>query len=233
MFALLLLYVGILMATSTRGAFISLFIGALYMLFVIRKDLNIVRLTYVVVVTVALFGFTEVFVSKYTISGGMIKRLMATKFVKGYIPENRAATWPQALERAKKHIYIGHSPVWDYSRKLEKWVWPHNAYLFYLNITGLFGLIAFLMLLYKLLRVSIRTRADTLFAPSFPRALMLILHVDLVMFMIDQIKIDYPRNTTYLYFVWFMFGLIVATHNVIQNESGTIDAHEDVVHAQS
>ncbi|MBI4721267.1 MAG: O-antigen ligase family protein [Chitinivibrionia bacterium] len=224
-FGLVLLVIGLLMATSTRGAFISLFIGALYMLWIIRRDLNIVRLVYIIAVVAAMFAVTEVFVSKYTISGGMMKRLLGTKFV-GYIPDTRTRAWPKAVERWKQHPIIGHSPSWDYSQKLEKWNWPHNGYLFYMNITGLVGLAAFLLLLYKLMRASIAVKSSTMFDSSFPRAFMLILHVDLVIFAIDELKIDYLRNQEYTLFVWLIFGFIAATYSVALNEERTSEAAE-------
>jgi O-antigen ligase len=216
-FGLIILCFGLLMATSTRGAFISLFAGMAYMLFVIRRDLNIVRVTAALAVAAVLLLTEETLVAKYTISGGMFNRLFKTKFV-GFIPDTRAHAWPKALERAKQHIIIGHSPEWDLSRKLEKFNWPHNGYLFYLNITGLFGLITFLLLLYTLLRSSIKLKATSMYDESFPRALMLVLHVMMVIFMVDELKIDYLRNYLYIYFIWFFFGLIAATHNVIVDQ---------------
>ncbi len=214
---LALLAFGLLMATSTRGAFISLTIGVIYMLIVIRRDLNIVRITGIIAAVLALAIVEESLVAKYTISGGMFRRLFETKFV-GYIPDTRTNAWPKAWARAKKHIIIGHSPAWDMTRKIEKFNWPHNCYLYYWNVTGVLGLISFLLLLFTLLRSTIRLRAVSMFDKSFPRTIMLILHIMLVIFMIDQFKIDYMRNLLYIYFIWFIFGLIAAAHNVIMSE---------------
>jgi hypothetical protein len=47
---------------------------------------------------------------------------------------------------------------------------------------------------------------------------MKILHVWLIMFMIDQMKIEYFRNEIYYYYVWLFFGLIAATSNIIRRE---------------
>jgi len=47
---------------------------------------------------------------------------------------------------------------------------------------------------------------------------MKVLHVCFVMFVIDQIKIEYLRNDKYVFFVWIFFGLIVATYNVIRDK---------------
>lgn len=231
-FTLIILCFALLMATSTRGAFISLGVGLIYALWVMRRDLNIVRLTYVVFIAVGLLLVSEFVVSRYTISGGMIYRLMETQF-EGYMPKTRASAWPKAIERAREHLIIGHSPVWDYSEKLGRFIWPHNGYLFYLNITGIIGLATFLILLYKLLMATVRARARSMFDPSFVRALMLILHIDLVIFIIDEFKIDYLRNDTYVYFVWFLFGVIAATYNVIRSESRNASRLEGDERSQS
>jgi O-antigen ligase len=217
-FSLIIACVAIMMATSTRGAFISLGIGMFYTLWVIRRDLDIVKLAYIAFTVLGLLVVTELVISRYTISGGLMYRLMKTRF-EGYVPDTRAHAWPAAIERAKEHLIIGHSPAWDFSKKLTKFNWPHNGYLFYLNMTGIIGLITFLILLYKLLMATIRARARSMFDPSFSRALMLVLHIDLVIFMIDEIKIDYLRNNIYIYFIWFLFGAIAATYNVVQTES--------------
>ncbi len=41
-------------------------------------------------------------------------------------------------------------------------------------------------------------------------------HVCFVMFVIDQIKIEYLRNDKHVFFIWIFFGLIITTYNVIQ-----------------
>ncbi len=45
---------------------------------------------------------------------------------------------------------------------------------------------------------------------------MQILHVILVIFLFDQIKIEYLRNRIYTFFVWSLFAVIVITYNVIK-----------------
>jgi len=47
---------------------------------------------------------------------------------------------------------------------------------------------------------------------------MKVMHVVLIIFIIDQIKIDYLRNEIYIYSVWLLFGLLVATKNIIARQ---------------
>ncbi len=205
-----------LFTTITRGAFISLTIGMIYLAYIARRDLGFVRLVSIGGALVALVFIIDTLVTQYTVSGSLFGRMIATTFEKGVIPENRVDAWGGAIARGFEHPLIGHGPGWDFSKGIEAGIWPHNAYLFYFNITGLFGLSAFILLLVTLVRASLSGLRSSLVRSPFPEALMKVLHVSLVIFIIDQIKIDYLRNNIYLYFVWFSFGMIAATKNVIE-----------------
>jgi O-antigen ligase len=134
--------------------------------------------------------------------------------------------WGGAVTRGLEHPWIGHGPGWDFTKTLTLELWPHNAYLYYFNITGLFGLSAFIFLLVKLVQASWPGIRSSIVRSSFPEALMKALHVSLVIFIIDQIKIDYLRNDIYMYFVWFFFGLIAATRNVIRSDAAAARAEK-------
>lgn len=214
---LLVADIALLFSTVTRGAFISLAAGILYMGYVCRRDLNIVRLMMIGSAFVALVFVIDTFVARYTISGSLFGRMMKTTFESGIVPETRALAWGGAITRGFEHPFIGHGPGWEFGKGIEAELWPHNAYLYYFNITGFFGLFAFLFLLVRLFRASLTGyRASLVYSP-FPEALMKVLNVSLVIFIIDQVKIDYLRNNIYMYAVWIFFGLIAATRNVIRS----------------
>jgi hypothetical protein len=222
LFAFLLIAdISMLFTTLTRGAFISLTIGMVYMAYASRRDLNIVRLVMIGGALVGLVFIIDTLVAQYTISGSLLGRMLTTTFEKGIVPENRVAAWGGAIARGFEHPFIGHGPGWDFSKGIDVGLWPHNAYLYYFNITGLFGLTAFVLLLVRLFGASLSGFRSSLVRSPFPEALMKVLHVSLVIFIIDQIKIDYLRNDIYMYFVWFFFGLIAASRNIIRNEVRT------------
>lgn len=204
-----------LFTTMTRGAFISLLFGVVYMAWVCRRDLRFVRFVMLAGTFAALILVIDLFVSRYTISGSLIGRMAQTTFEAGIIPENRVSAWGGALARGMEHPIIGHGPGWDFTKGLESGLWPHNAYLFYFNITGIFGLLAFLFILWRLWRASSLTLGRSMMRASFPEALLMILNVSFVIFIVDQIKIDYPRNDYYMFFIWLFFGLIAATANIV------------------
>ena len=212
---LLVICLFLMFATITRGAFITLVIGLVYMGYICRHDLNIVRVIAITGAFVGLIFMLEAFVARYTVSGSLFGRLVKTTFESGVIPSNRYVGWSQGIQRALWHPLFGNGPALDWGKDVALPVYPHNGYLFLLDMTGLLGLSAYLLLLYRLLKTSLmRFRCSIVSAP-LPQAFMKILNVWLVMFIIDQIKIEYLRNNIYVYYVWIFFALIPATRNAI------------------
>jgi len=207
-----------MLTTVTRGAFFSLTAGLLYLIYISRKELNFVRLVMLAAAFVVLIVTMEMFVAKYTVSGSLFQRIVNTTFEKGFVPKNRALAWGGAIERGMEHPFIGHGPGWDFSKGVDIKLWPHNAYLYYFNITGFFGLGAFLFLLYRLFKATLPARNISLARSPFALGFMKIMHVVLIIFMIDQIKIDYLRNDIYMYSIWLLFALIAATKNILAKE---------------
>lgn len=210
--------IGLLFATATRGAFMVLVIGFGLMLWHFRKTLRFDRLVYIVSGLAAAFFVTGYIVLTFSPSSNIFERFGATTFQKG-IPDTRTRAWPETWERIKDHPIIGHSPTWDiYNKGLGAFHWPHSVYLFYWYIGGILALLSYLFLLYRLFKHSRKWMVNTFGHPSYPRAAMTMLYICLIMFMIDQIKIDYIRNSTYTYFVWIFFGLIAAATRICEHE---------------
>jgi hypothetical protein len=209
----------LMFSTITRGGIIILMIGFIYLVFTSRRDLNFVRLTAITATLVLLMVFIDAFISRYTTSGSLFARLFATTFTSGVIPENRYGAWQFGIVRGLETPFIGHGPAWDYAKGLERRGIPHSIFMYLFDLTGLFGLSAFIFFLYRIVKMSIRSIGASLVSSPFPQAFMKVLHVCLVMLIIDQIKVEYLRNNIYTYFVWLLFGLIAATHNIIEQNA--------------
>jgi len=221
------LTVFMLLTTVTRGATLSFMGGILYLLWVIRRRLSFRSLVIASLVGIGLYFAMNFVVVHFTESGSVLDRLLGTTFVGG-LPESRS-DWPEILSRALEHPFIGHGAFYDLGltrgftgKGLYTYLWPHNQYLFYLHTVGLIGTGAFLFITLRVLWLSFRWKAPGLDEASYPRSLMTALHVMLLVFLVDQIKIDYLRNQTYQYFPWLLMGLIVATYRIIraQEEGG-------------
>jgi len=215
---LLLLMIDLVMmfAAVTRGAFFSLIAGVVYLVFISRKDLTIAKFFYMIIAFVVLLVVLEGFVAEYTASGSLFERVVNTTFEKGFVPDTRAGIWEQAIERGMKHPIFGNGPGWDFRSGLSKGFWPHNLYLFYFNSLGLVGLTAFLFLMYRIVKTTIPGIKSSLVNSPFPEAFMKILHVMIIIFLLDQLKIEYLRNHIYTFFIWTLFALVIITRNVIE-----------------
>ena len=210
--AVLLLDVFILFATVTRGGILALSVALLYLLFRIRRRVSVVPLTLVGGAIAALAWFMNFYVSHFTRSGDVAARFRETHFV-GLVPDDRLVAWSDGWKRFLEHPLIGHGPYYSIQTGTHVWFWPHNGYLYVANLFGLFGLTFYLALLITLLRMSSRG-GDDLNDPSYARAFLLIGSAQLILFMVDQIKIDYLRNSVYPFEVWIMYAMVVAAYRV-------------------
>jgi hypothetical protein len=214
--------VAVIMATANRGGVLSLLFGLVYSLWVFRRYMNLLRYVILITAVVTVFTATQLALDKYTIAVSMTKRVLGTQLVRG-VPETRGTIWQDTFRRSLDHVIIGHGPYFPTSRGLEKQYWPHNGYLYYLYTLGLFGLTAFLMIVYRLFRISLRYR-QPLIAKSFVGAILSILNVQLAVFLVGQVRTDHQRHTdfVYIYIVWMLFGLIVAVGKMVTGREAEV-----------
>ncbi len=213
----LLLVTGFLMFTTvTRGGFVALGLGLVYLGWLVRKRVNFVPLTILLVAGVVFFFGTNYYVSHFTASGDLVSRLGGTKFV-GWMPETRAVTWPQAWERMMTHPILGHGPVFSARIGTQSYFWPHDLYLFVGNLVGLVGLSFFLAML-AIFWIITRQSTDRLDDPNYAKAFLIVAHVQLATFLLDEVKIEYLRNPIYQFQIWVMFASMVAGYMITRRE---------------
>jgi hypothetical protein len=208
--------VGALLATVTRGGVLALVLGVVYLVYRLRKTLTLTQLTLALTIGAAVWLGLEFFLSNYTLSGSVLTRLMDTKMVGG-LPESRTF-WPKILARVWEHPWIGHGPYYEfgeYGREhLKKYMWPHNGYLYLLHIVGIFGTAAFVWMVFRLWFTTGRHCVDRLTGSSYTGSILLVWHIMLTIFIIDESKIEFLRSPTYQFFPWIVFALAMATLNV-------------------
>ena len=205
-----------LFATVTRGALLTMFVGIVYLGWRSRTRLNFHKVVIGVAGMVALFFGGDFVISTFTNANSVLDRLGRTEFVGG-VPDSRVGAWAYATKYIAEHPLIGHGPYYSIEMGLETRWWPHNLYLYYASIVGVIGLGFFLWFLWELWKVSL-PRAPSLGSGSFLQGARLCVHVMLVMFMVDQLKIEYLRNERYSFFIWLFFGLVVAVSTAARKE---------------
>ena len=205
----------LMFATMTRGAFFSLILGVIYIIIISRKELNIVKTVSILAGFVFLLFMLDFLVSNYTVSGSLFARVINTTFESGVVPDTRTNAWGMAIERGMQNPIFGQGPGWDFATGLSTGVWPHSLYLFYFNSIGLVGLSAFLFLMYRIVKATIPGIKSSFTDSPFSEAFMKILNVIIVLFLFDQIKIEYLRNAIYTFFIWTLFALVIITKNIV------------------
>ena len=211
---LLLLAVFVMFTTVTRGGIIALGVGLLYLLWTVRRRLTMVGTTIVAAITIASVIAMNWFVSTQTPTGDMFGRLSGTTMVNS-MPETRAIVWAATWERLFVHPFIGHGPWYAIVTSGARiYHWPHSLYLYVTYNVGFIGLGVFLWLLWVLFRIT-RPRTDDLRHPNLAQGYTLIARAQLVVFVVDQIKIEYMRNEIYMFQVWLMFALMVAATRLL------------------
>ncbi len=206
----------VLLATANRGAFFCLILGVFYFMLVFRHRFTHVRNVIVISSIVAFFMGAELMLERYTVAASITKRVVGTEFI-GWVPDSRVGVWEAPLRRSGEHLFFGHGPFFGVAPGLERMFWPHNAYIYYLYTLGLVGLTSFMLIVYRIARTSFRHRSRVA-QTTFAGTVMGLLHIQLAMFLIEQLRTDHQRNTdfVYIYIVWMLFGLIVVAGKLIR-----------------
>jgi O-antigen ligase len=206
-----------LFSTVTRGAIISFLVGSGYLMWLSRHRLNFMRLVMIFALAVPLIIGADYIVANFTNSDSVLERLFGTE-LKGGVPETRSGVWSQSSASVLRSPWIGHGPYMAPRIGVQTQYWPHNLYIFYAYITGMFGLTFFLWFLWELWKSS-RPRALSLGSGTWIEGATLLTGIMLFTFMIDQIKIEYLRNSNYSFFVWYFFAMIFVISRVAQREA--------------
>ncbi len=211
--AIIVLVLFTLFSTATRGALIALLIAGAYLTFLVRRHVRIVPFTITVSVLLAAFIGMNMYVATFTTAGNVFERMEHSEFV-GWMPDSRAGTWTDAWGRWQAFPLLGHGLYYSAERGGQKlWYWPHNLYLYILNVVGLFGFAAWMWLMVRFAKMT-RPLVDRLDHPDFAKAYLIICQTQLVFFMVDQFKIEFWRNPNYQFQIWLMFAIWAAAHRV-------------------
>ncbi len=218
---LLMLVAFVQFATVTRGGIIALMIGLVFLAWLLRHRIRFVPLVVAVSVVIVLFLAMNWYVAHFTRSGDLLKRVLdpqTFEFENG-MPLNRSKIWMQAWTRMMRHPIIGHGPYYDVERGTTFWYWPHNGYLFIGNLVGFVGLTFYIWLLVSMWRIT-RPGTRTFDDPDYASAFLVFGHAQLFIFMVDQFKIDFMRNSIYTLHVFVMIGVLAAAATIAHQNRG-------------
>jgi hypothetical protein len=201
------------LATMHRAPLLAMCLGVVYLTFLFRKRMRVHTLMTLMLLAALTIGTVEFVMANYTPTGSVFKRIERTEFY-GAIPDSRRVPWRQAWERSMEHPWIGHGPHYDIAYTVGKLYSPHSAYLYYFYTIGIIGVSIFIWFLITLIRMSVRYMSPRTGIRSYSTDLLAVIHVQLVVFAVDAIKINFQRNAMYFFLVWLVFGMCVACYRV-------------------
>jgi O-antigen ligase len=169
--------------------------------------------------------------SERTIAVSVVDRFTDTTF-EGFVPENRTMTWMPALKEALEKPFFGHGPYYDIGVGLTKRMWPHNGYLFCFFTLGLFGLMAFLWIIARVIKVSKSWRRPGVRNTRLGDFLALA-QIWLFVLLLEQLRTDHQRDDIYPYIVWMCFGVIVAGAAIAQRKLAAAAAQSPTASTRS
>lgn len=205
----------LLLATATRGAFISLVAGVLYLVWVAKRIINFQKFLPVLIGMFLVFYFSAILLNQYTDTASLFGRLEKTKLVKG-MPDTRARRWTEAWGMIKESPWIGHGPYYfvGVDEKNVDRRYPHSLFLFMAYLIGIPGALVFYWLLLTALLRGYRAARRYANQRSELAYTVVLLSSVLVIFFVDEIKISFMRYDNTQQFTWTMLALLLSTSRV-------------------
>jgi O-antigen ligase len=210
-FLSILALLGALFATATRGGIITLVVGFLYMLTVGGSVIPRFQMMKVITLALALFYLSYELVGPLV--SFMVDRLMNIGSADSSI-QSRSVVLGQAFRAIADSPFLGHGiaiPENTFTGPVTRNI--HNLYVTLAYTIGIPGLVAFIWLCASLFRASWRT----FHGPQVPRdlrELALALNVTLVMFLVDEFKIEFTREPMTMHLAWLFLAWHVAVWRV-------------------
>ena len=205
----LALIIFVLIATVIRGAISSLVLGMAYYFFHLRKIERISRIAGIIVLGVGIcsLGLFAVY-HLLPQSARIIERFIATDLS---TLDTRRYVWLAFFDLFKEKPILGHGMF--YNLPTAGFFWPHSTYFYYLMTTGVLGLGNYVFLLFRLMHQGWENLRRNQHNPvNFELAVAL--NSAFVIFVLDGLKVGYQRYSNYQLFIWLLFALIAALHNM-------------------
>lgn len=143
----------------------------------------------------------------------------------GYIPESRYYTWMPSMQLARLHNYMGVGPSYaPYISEEFKWkeivagkdmTWPHNITLLVLSTVGIYGLLSYLFLIFRTMRL--RKVFENL--EPYLRSCYSAYLLCFIMFLFEAQKFDgflrHPDSN--FYFIFILIALLFSCENMVDH----------------
>lgn len=211
--------------TQARGASAVFLIGAVIIL-LSSGSVQLWKKSVIFVSIIAVSTATIFALKTYSKDSNLLDRFYdfadTSKNV-GYIPETRYYTWAPSLEFSKSHHYLGAGPSYaPYISKEFNWrkiiageemTWPHNIILIILSTVGIYGLISYMFLAYRTIRLrKVYANLEPYLKSCYSAYL-----ICFIMFLVEAQKFDgflrHPDSNFYLIFI--LIAILFSAENLV------------------
>jgi O-antigen ligase len=210
----------ILMMTGNRGGIIVLVMGLVHFLWVFRKGLSFSKVFSGTVLIIAGITVTELVLSGEKGNVTLLTRLAETEFT-NFIPDTRRGLWPYIWDHILEKPLTGYGAYFDidYFRTVKgRIAWPHNSYLFYFLTVGIFGLLFYLAMVVRLVVKTMPGHGLSLARTSLAHGLMAVYHINVVQFLVSELRTDHQRPNVRAMYMWFLYALLVLAYYIWKRE---------------
>ncbi len=199
----------VLLATSTRGAIVSLGCGLIYYIVKIRSKVRLSKIT----LQILGWGITVgiILIVLYRIlpsSAQIIERFAGTKIT---TLDTRQYVWTKFWGYFIEKPITGYGVVYNLGSYL---FFPHSTYFYYLLTLGIPGLLSYFILIGTILFKGFKNVRMARTEGQFFE-ISIVTNTMFIMFIIDSIKIEYLRYSNYQLFIWLLFALVIAISELL------------------
>lgn len=200
-----------LVASATRGPFLALLVALVWMILGSRGAIprkHVLGLLFGGVILLQVVA-----VAAPHLVDQMIVRL-SEDLTRADSMESREVAWKQAIEAIARSPLLGHGLVippgtWKGGVSMNL----HSLYLHLAYTVGIPGLLLFGGVMFRLFQISLVRARDPRQSP-FVRHVMMGMNAALVLFLIDQLKIEYLRSPIDITVTWALFGVILCAEKL-------------------
>lgn len=200
-----------LVASATRGPILALAVAIVWM--VIGGRGAIPRRHVIVLIFGGLVLLQIAALSAPHLLEQMLDR-MSEDLTKADSMSSREVAWRQAIEAIAKSPLLGHGlaiPMGTWKGGVAMNL--HSLYLHLAYTIGIPGLLLFMGIIVRLFQISLRAARDRSQTP-FIRHVMMGLNACLVLFLIDQLKIEYSRAPIEITLIWVLFAFLLSAEKL-------------------
>ena len=214
------LAVFILMMTGNRGGLIALVVGLGYFLFVFGKGIRFGHLLSGIALIVGIIFVTEIVVGSEEGNVTLLSRMTSTTF-EGLIPDTRSYIWHYIWDHIMESPLWGHGPYFDteiYRTSQGRVAWPHNSILFYFLTLGVFGALIYAIFLFRIITKTRPGCGYSLKRVTLAKGLAIVYHINMVQFLVGEMRTDHQRPDVRVNYMWFIYGLAVLSYYLWKKE---------------